>query len=307
MKLPKSTILLINVVLILIGLIMLAVSFPLHNVNPSLQSTNQSMVSIAAILDAIATGLIATGGVNLLDKSLTEKPTATVEIVALKRTKVPPKIHDKKYHSAKVDLLGMSLSDCLDEIVNDRNQAMISHIFEHGVRLRMIFVNPNASVIAQRAVEDNLGDYNILCNHQKRSVELCVKFYKLLKKKYEEKERQVTKPVGSVLIKLTDFCPHFALERYDNEIYWGLYTADTIGMQAPLFLTTKINNDDSEDDLHDQLKKHFVSLLEKDMRYSSTDKMDNFLVRMVLGEPMLNFQLAEVLLGKDRLQQLMGD
>jgi hypothetical protein len=158
--------------------------------------------------------------------------------------------------------------------------------------------------LVQKFIEDNKTneeDKEASFKKQISSVENCVVFYKLLCVRYQLALKDNTHPRGVIQIKLIHFCPHITIERYDNDIYWGLYTADMAGEYAPMFLTSL----DDNYVLYDKLKKHFNSLFAKD--FSNSMAQSNVLISMESSEPILNHELAEKILGKERLSNLLGE
>ncbi len=160
-KFDRPKIILINLVLIAVGcaLIFLGAS-----------SASQKVMTI---LEAVGTGLIATGGVNLLDRLLTESPKPSdVSFVSLMRMTMDPKIHDRKDKATKIDILGVSVTDCLNEIIKDPEKRLIKNILNQAnTRVRILFVNPNSQFLHQRAFEDGLSSVEELKKRQNASLE----------------------------------------------------------------------------------------------------------------------------------------
>lgn len=286
MKLPKSTIIAIDFVLISLGL------------------TTVSLGAGGSIIwEAIGTSLIATGGVGLLTHIFSESPKVDgIKMVASTRNLMDPSIHNKKNKAKKIEMAGVSLTGFLREIANDQNQTIVNRVLIENTRLRAAFVHPDSPFLVQRAVEDNRNDVNGLRQLQFESIEYCLQFYKHLKKQYLSAKASglIEKPKGTVQVKLIDFCPYLTIERYDGEIYWGLYTSDTAGEYAPMFLASRNENYV----VYDKLKLHFNDLLNKHMGNASKNR-DLFLISMESGEPCLRRELANQLLGKDRVDQIL--
>ncbi len=287
MKFTRPIVLLINIVIILLGVILVLTEIML---TPS---------PLRSLLEAIGTGLIAAGGVNFLDRAFSQesKPDGVI-MAATTRVATPRSVFNRKYKAEKIDIVGVSLTECLEEFVNDPNQNMIDRIlFEHA-RLRLMYIHPRASFIAQRAIEDNISK-EALINTQIRSTELVVLFYKQIKDRYDlavNNRALDPRRAGSVQIKLIDFCPYITIDRADDEIYWGLYMSNTRGLESPLFVTTK----DQNYALYDHLKKHVDSLLKKSVTLD-----DNFILSMIVGPPILNLDLAKNILGTKQLKRLL--
>ena len=294
MKLDKSKILLINTVVGLVGLILVLISITTEN-NPKMR----------VLLEAVGTGLIASGGVNFLDKLFTQETSENdmsklIKILDTQRSKIDSSIHEKKYSATKVDIVGINLNNCLKEIVDDPRQRMIKHIFSgKAERLRLLLVNPNAPFIKQRALEDNMSEVE-LKRRQQDSIKICISFYKKLREKRQDAiKKDEFNGTSYVEIRLIDFCPHITIERIDDESYWGLYTSDTIGINSPMFKACKNENDA----LFEQLKKHFIGLRTK----SLNNLEDNILLRMTIDELFFNKPLAQSSLdfNEDQLKDLL--
>jgi hypothetical protein len=287
MKFAKPVILLINIVIALVGVILIVVG------------NLPAFVSAQSLFEAIGTSLIAAGGVNFLDRVFNEQARADgTTMAAAARVAIPRTVFSRKYKAEKVDLVGVSLLEALQEIVNDPNQGMINRVLFEHVRLRLIFSHPLSSFITQRALEDNTSK-DSLVSRQKESVTLAILFYKRLCDRYEMALKNGSlnpRRIGSVEIKLLDFCPHITIDRADDEIYWGLYMSHTTGLESPMFVTSKEENYA----LYDHLKQHFDSLLKKNLSSS-----DSTLVRMVVGPPSINREMVESILGKEQSQMLL--
>ncbi|MDJ0729524.1 MAG: hypothetical protein QNJ33_05965 [Crocosphaera sp.] len=294
MKLHKSNILLINTLVSLLGLVIVLIGIVFEENNPK----------VKAFLDPVGIGLIASGGVNFLDKVFTqendEDSSNKVEMVGKNRTKLL-RVHDKQYSAKEIDIVGVNLNDCLRGITKDPYQKMIKNIFSGKTEsLTLLFVDPNAQFISQRAREDGVGEPEII-GRQRESIKMCIEFYKLLKDERDQRlHNNETNGHCKVEIRLIDFCPHITIERYDDECYWGLYTSDDIGVHSAMFKVSSKENDP----LFEQLKKHFYALQTKHL----DDTEDNLLLRMTLGQPWLNEPLVESRLdihGKE-LAKLVG-
>ena len=132
------------------------------------------------LLEAIGIGLLAAGAVNILDRSLTLEPPPVaiprIEVVTERRIATPQDILNLKYEAAKVDIIGVSLTHALEEIINDPRQKIINRLLKHNLQLRLFMVHPFSEYLKQRAREDK-QDIVELVNSQKHSVELCVKLF----------------------------------------------------------------------------------------------------------------------------------
>ncbi|HEY9087694.1 MAG TPA: hypothetical protein VIO36_05955 [Anaerolineaceae bacterium] len=266
----------------------------------------------AGILEAIGTGLIATGGVNLLDRLFTEVPKRTgVSLVSLMRTTMDPKIHERKDRALKIDTLGVSITAALAEIYNDSQQMVIKNIlYKPKTRVRMMFLHPEAEFMKQRYLEDEFRTLDQLVDCQKKSLEYCVLIYAAIKKRYDN-ERRIEpsfEPLGSLVIKLIEVCPYVSMERYDDDLYWGIYTSDSPGKKAPVFLTTEADNSE----LIRKFKDHFEHLLfygyeATSKKATGSAKDMNIIVRVGQDGPWLNDDLVRRLYNDDaRIDQLLN-
>lgn len=221
-----------------------------------------------------------------------------IKVITHSRVSFDRHIHTLKHRARKIDMAGISLAGILDEIVHDPNQEMIDRVVNEDIRFRMIFVHPKADYLKQRWVEDEKSNLEELCAIQKHSVELCIRFYKQLTDYYQSAKNSPLKPQGRLKIKLTKFCPYFSIERYDSTLYWGLYTSDSSGVYAPVFLVTLKDNYL----LFDKFRKHYIDLLRKNF-----DEEDLYLIRMEGGAPNLNLPLAEEILGKETVAKILEE
>ena len=250
-------------------------------------------VLLKPLLQAIGIGLLAAGAVNILDRSLVLEPppipTQRIEVVAERRIATPQDILNLKYDASKVDIIGVSLIHALEEFNNDPRQKIINRLLKHNLQLRLFMVHPDSEYLYQRAREDKVG-MGELVKSQKRSVELCVKFFEQLSDAYNLASNAGTLDThmtGSLQIKLLDFCPYLSIYRIDEtDIYWGLYTSDKSGVNLPLFKTCA-NHDPS---LYKQLHQHIHGLMERDVKYPDLVSMTE------MGRPILNDDLVSNIL-----------
>jgi hypothetical protein len=246
---------------------------------------------VRPLLDAIGIGLLAAGAVNILDRTLTLEPPPTppapvprIEVVAEKRLATPQEILDLKYKAAKVDLIGVSLNHVFKELINDPRQGIIDRLLSHNLQLRLFILHPDSIYLEQRAREDKL-DIAKLVERQRQAVRLCVDFYEQLRARYDSaKDLGIldTHMTGSLQIKLLDFCPYITIYRVDDDIFWGLYTSHTTGVDLPLFKTS-MNHDPG---LYKHLHEHIHGLMDRDLKYPDLVSMPE------MGEPCLNEGLA---------------
>ena len=244
------------------------------------------------LLDAIGIGLLAAGAVNILDRSLTLEspsvPKPRIEVASDKRidtTEVMQSIHELKYKTNKVDIVGVSLTHVLEEFKEDPDK-IISRLLRNNLQLRLFFVHPNSKYLEQRAQEDK-WDITDLMKRQKYAVGLSVEFYNELRRAYDKAVSEKTlntHKTGSLQIKLLDFCPYITVYRIgEEEIYWGLYTSHTSGTNLPLFKTALAQ----DPMLYRHLHQHIHGLMERDLKYPDLVSMSE------MGEPILNNDLVK--------------
>lgn len=250
-------------------------------------------VLLKPLLQAIGIGLLAAGAVNILDRSLVLEPPPVpvqrIEVVAERRIATPQEILNLKYDASKVDIIGVSLIHALEEFNNDPRQKIINRLLKHNLQLRLFMVHPASEYLHQRAREDKVG-IGELIKSQKRSVELCVKFFEQLSDAYNSAIKAGTLDThmtGSLQIKLLDFCPYMSIYRINEaDIYWGLYTSDKSGVNLPLFRTCATQ----DPGLYKQLHQHIHGLMERDVKFPDLVSMSE------MGRPILNDDLVSNIL-----------
>lgn len=289
-KLNRTHIVVLNVALLLFGLGVVAYGLAVVS-NPV----------GSGLLNAFGTTLAATGSITLLDHVLREKPTLLgPELVAIRRKSMHKTIHGLKETASKVDMLGISLTDFFAEVAKDRNHELLRNVLSNTeARVRIMFMHPQSPYLHQRSFEDGDHTLTTLLDRQTDSLRYCVQIYALLinQLKEERKRNPQFEPRGSLVIKLIEACPYISYERYDKEIYWGLYSSDSPGNACPVFLTSS-----KDDDMYEKLKAHFLALLQngyegatKPKKNSSDDH--NILLTVDYKGPWLNERLASTLLG----------
>jgi len=291
--LNRAQIVVLNIVLLLFGLGIVAYELALVP-NPI----------VSGLLNAFGTTLAATGSITLLIHLLKETPTLIgPELITMRRKSVTKAIHSRKETASKVDMLGITLTDFLAEVTKDRNHELLHNILNNTEsRVRIMFMHPNASYLHQRSFEDDDHTLTTILSRQAESLKYCVQLYSSLENqlKEERKRNPQFEPRGSLIIKLIEACPYISYERYDKDIYWGLYTSDSPGNACPVFLTTS-----KDDDLYEKLKAHFLALLQngyeeatKPSRPKKNSSGDhNILLTVDYKGPWLNEKLISTLLG----------
>jgi len=259
------------------------------------------------MLESIGVGLLAAGFVNILDRAITLEPAPLppdpiqrIDVVAEKRLVTPQEIWELKYITPKVDIIGVSLTHILEEIVDDPSQKIIDRLLKHNLQMRLFFVHPNSPYLNQRAIEDKRGHAELI-NRQKRAVQLSLSFYAQLNTAYDLAKKAGslnTHATGSLQIKLLEFCPYISIYRLgEDDIYWGLYTSSTPGINLPLFKT----NSSVDPSLHKHLHQHIHGLLERDVKYPSLVNM------LEMGKPTINQNLIDSILGSDVTLQITAN
>lgn len=260
-KLNRTHIIVLNAALIFLGLGIVAYGAAVAT-NPI----------ASGLLNAFGTTLAATGSITLLDRALAEKPTLLgPELVTLQRKELPRAVHNRKTTACKIDMIGITLTDFLAEVAKERGQDLVQNILTSSEsRVRIMFMHPKSQFLHQRSYEDGDHTLNTLLERQTNSLKYCVQLYAQLMQQLEKEKRRDPnfEPRGSLTIKLLEACPYISYERYDKDIYWGLYTSDTPGNSCPVFLTTS-----KDEDLYEKLKAHFLKLLENG--YESKAKARN--------------------------------
>ena len=269
---------------------------------------------IQKFLEAMGTSLIATGLINWLEYFLNEKKASRhPQLLYLQRTGVDPAIHKKKYKASEVDLLGVSLKEGLVELANSDEFA--TRLINEQLTVRIIIVHPNSPFLKQRYLEDHSGTFADLQERQYLGVENCVRLFWRLQKAYDKaiKKDPMMTPKGRLEIRLINANPYITLARYDNEIYWGLYTSDREGIKSPFFFTA--NHPDSSDEdsspidvnqnLFSHLGKHFDGLMTNP--YTSVDSSSDR-ARLVefssICKPKLDEDVVREILPESRYKEL---
>lgn len=280
MKLNRKYFTAVNVIIGLVGIICIYQGVVSHG-NP--------------FWDAIGTGLVAAAAVNILDRAVRLEPPSIpkprIEVMSDKRidtSEAMQSIHELKYKTSKVDLIGVSLIHVLEEF-DEEPDRIINRLLRNNLQLRLLFVHPDSKYLEQRAREDK-WDVADLVKRQKRAVDLSVKFYNNLRHAYDKavSEKSLnTHKTGSLQIKLLDFCPYMTIYRVgEDEIYWGLYTSNMSGVNLPLFKTVLAQ----DPMLYKHLHQHIHGLIERDLKYPDLVSMSD------MGEPLLNKELVKKIL-----------
>lgn len=180
-----------------------------------------------------------------------------VRVLADNRKVLDADYRERKYSARNVDILGMALSGALIEVANDQDHRLLRRVLFDGAQVRMIFITPTSEYVRQRAIED--GDSLVqLQGLLKNSVLHTREVYERFGRLYQQEEQiGHIRPtsMGSLEIRVIDFCPHFTIYRTDDSILWGIYTATTRGLYSSVLQVQK-----SHDALFRQIVGHFDSL-----------------------------------------------
>lgn len=217
-----------------------------------------------------------------------------VRIVTSNRRLLDKEYRERKLTARTIDIVSMALSSALDEIATDPNCALLKRILYDNAQVRLMFVTPTSPCVLQRAAEDGDSVAGLQAK-LKDAVRRVVQIYELLKRLFdEEKQRGNIRPdrMGSLEIRVLDFCPHFTIYRTDNSVLWGIYTATNLGLYSAVLQVKK-----SHEDLFQQMIQHFDSL----WKFPSLERAaeESYLISCHCHvQPMLNEKLVNELLGE---------
>ncbi len=296
-RLNLRTMWLINLIVFLLGVIFIYISF-----------TMQAGIG-KTLIEAIGTSFFVSGFVSVLATLFIRQPVFDgVRVASVTRDEMSRSLKDRKYHAKKIDIVAFSMSECLRELAEDTKARMINLLLTQKVRMRLLFVHPEAHILKQRAVEDGYLDVQSLVDRQLLSVRYSVLIFKRLKERYCEiydkpAAERATEPsrLGIFEIRMIDVCPHITTDRADNSIMWGFYLSSNPGLNSSMFIV----NASEQPEVFDQLKNHFYGLWRTPTHHHEND----CLVRMLVGilKPSLNGDLAERLLGVEVMNELLGN
>jgi hypothetical protein len=216
-----------------------------------------------------------------------------IQLVAARRKDLPKEFHERKYTTEKFDLLAVAVKDCLEEIVRDPDRKMVKRILYDGARCQIIFVHPKSNFLVERAKEDKAADIEKVIKLQIESVKNVVRFYRKLQALNEQENLDPNK-FGNVKIRLIDRNPYVTIERFGDEINWGIYTSHEEGKNCAMF-TVKDKQDDKQSKVFDQLKHHFYELLDH----------GEPLLSLTNGVLDLNHNVLEPILTAEKLDELL--
>lgn len=220
-----------------------------------------------------------------------------VRIVANDRKTLDREYRERKYFAHTVDIVSMALSNALNELATDSEHKLLKRVLFNNAHVRLMFVAPTSEYLRQRALED--GDsFDQLQAFLRRSVRRSIEIYQRLKTLHEEADtegRLQSVAVGSLEIRVTEFCPHFTIYRTDDSLLFGIYTAAAKGLDSAVLQIQK-----SHDAIFQQVSGHFNSLWA--LHWPKAAAEENYLVKChSLMPPSLNEAFIRKLLGDSEL------
>ena len=216
-----------------------------------------------------------------------------VRIVTDDRQTLHTEYRDRKYSAQRVDILSMALIGALDELATDGDHKLLDRVLFHNAQVRMMFVTPTSEYVRQRAIEDGEPSEQLQMR-LRGAVRRAVEIYERLKARHGAAEREGrirATAVGSLEIRVTDFCPHFTIYRTDDSILWGIYTSASKGLYSSVLQVQR-----SHGALFEQIGKHFDCLWQLHRLGRAAE--DSYLVKCHSQlAPCLNEQFVDEILG----------
>jgi len=313
----KDHYILIDIILVLLGIIFVAV-IKYWSPNATFQSTFENIgtgLIAAAITDTMVRNFVIAQQKEDEKQERREaqirfdyatRQDGIVTILGVKRATLVPAIKDEKYHTEKLDLLGVVLGGALDEMARDSETKILKRVLMNHVRFRAIFVDPEAAFIQQRWKEDRHSSVDSLIKMIQTSVTNSIEIYKKLCIVYVDcvkKHVDLRNQSDELIIKLTDSCPYISIYRAGDNFRWGLYLSSALGSESPMFLTRR-GMGQSQTDLADMLNDHFKHLLNAELViHPGAGKLVSYSPG---GIPNLDTALAGRILESDAMEQLLG-
>ena len=261
---------------------------------------------IQLLVSSLGISLLTAGIVSLIlhNFKVKPRPVAGMRILATSRNELKQAFKNQKYTAKKIDLLGITLGEALNEMVSDSTNRMLKRVMFERVRLRMILIHPKAPFLVQRAQDDGI-EHDALLDNQRESVRNALKIYTRLLKLYKDGSKRDLRNIGEeFVIKLVDVCPYFTIDRIDDTIRWGLYTSASAGLQSPMFGVTDNLLFPEHHAIFDRIKQHWYNLLNGRLLYCEGT---GELVRYIPGTvPYLNRDLADSILTKAEVDQILS-
>lgn len=223
---------------------------------------NLSFVSgfVGSLLTALGTGLFAACFVNIIMQLCKEKeeeePAKFITNERINLTRFYRKSRSEVRHHH--DLLSIAVAGALKDIAHD--DRFIDRILRDRLKVRLLFLNPTSDFVRQRAAEDQLTVAEVY-KELAASVALAVEIGEKLRARHAELKRNRLlneSDEGSFEVRLYDRCPYMTLFRADDELIWGLYTAEKRGVNSPAFRSVR-----GRSVLAGQLEGHFNVIWER--------------------------------------------
>lgn len=215
---------------------------------------------VGSLLMALGTGLFAACFVNIImqlckDKE-EEEPAKFITNERINLTQFYRKSRAEVRHHH--DLLSIAVAGALKDIAHD--DRFIDRILRDRLKVRLLFLNPTSDFVRQRATEDQLTPAEVY-RELGDSVALAVGIGEKLRARHAELKRNRLlneSDEGSFEVRLYDGCPYMTLFRADDELIWGLYTAEKRGVNSPAFRSVRGGSV-----LAGQLEGHFNVIWER--------------------------------------------
>lgn len=239
----------INVIGILAGVIFIL-----------LAGLNWPFEFVVNLLSALGTGLFAACFVNIIFQLYKEKVSEPpLTLMANERIDLS-KYYQKRRLGLKYnhDVLSIAVAIGLKDIAKD--DAMIDKILRERLKVRLLFLNPMSDFVKQRAAEDQVAVTNVY-DELAESIRLAVEIGEKIKARHAELKKNKLlneSGEGSFEVRLYDGSPYLTIFRADDEIVWGLYTAEKRGINSPAFKSIKGGST-----LSNQLEGHFNIVWER--------------------------------------------
>lgn len=223
---------------------------------------NLSFVSgfVGSLLMALGTALFAACFVNIIMQLCKEKepeePARFITNERINLTNFYRRSRSEVRHHH--DLLSIAVAGALKDIAHD--DRFIDRILRDRLKVRLLFLNPNSDFVRQRATEDQLTVAEVY-EELAASVALAVEIGEKLRARHAELKRNRLlneSDEGSFEVRLYDGCPYMTLFRADDELIWGLYTAEKRGVNSPAFRSVRGGSV-----LAGQLEGHFNVIWER--------------------------------------------
>lgn len=150
------------------------------------------------------------------------------------------------------DVMAVALNGALNQYLQE--PLLLEQSLTQRAAVRLLFLSPEASYVAQRAREDGVPESDLrrrLCESVMRAAKVGRKLQGLYDAAREEGGLD-PEGVGSFEIRLLRDCPYCTLFITDHEIIWGLYLSDRRGVESAALRLPR-----RQSGLASQLQDHF--------------------------------------------------